>query len=216
MKTKPHVLLICCLIAVSNLALSQSASDVFNNSETPITYLGVDFTKAKLIGDDAANELDIRDRQFAGINDVIVNEPKRYDIKAAFNKSTIEHDLSLVSKRNKAVNAENLKSSNSSDFRRLKEADINTLVKGFDFGGKKGVGLLFVMEGMSKTEKAAALWVTLIDMKSKKVLMTDRMETKVAGLSFRNYWASSVRNALETIDKTKYKEWKQRYSNRSL
>jgi hypothetical protein len=111
------------------------------------------------------------------------------------------------------VNAENIKSTNTADFARLKESDITALVKGFDFEKQKGVGILFVMEGMSKANKAASVWVTLIDMKSKKVLMTERMEPKVAGgFSFRNYWASSIRILLETIDKKKYKEWKEKYS----
>jgi len=213
MKNFVKVLLIGIISIQSTLSFSQTAKDVFNNSETPLTYLGIDFTKARLIGDATANETEIRDRQFAGINDVVVNEPKRYDIKGAFHKSNIEHDLALVNKRNVKVNTEAIKSTSDGDFSRLKEADITNLVKGFDFDNKKGVGILLVMEGMSKTEKAASIWVTLVDMKTKKVLMTERMESKVAaGFSFRNYWASSIRNLLETIEKRKYKEWKQRFS----
>ena len=69
------------------------------------------------------------------------------------------------------------------------------------------------MEAMDKGRKAASVWVTVVDMKSKKILMTERLEPKTAaGFSFRNYWASSIRNLLEMIDKKKYKEWKQKYS----
>ena len=68
------------------------------------------------------------------------------------------------------------------------------------------------MEAMSKSEKAASIWVTLVDMKSKKVLMTERIESKVSmAFGFRNYWASSIRNLIETIQKKKYNEWKSRY-----
>ena len=52
------------------------------------------------------------------------------------------------------------------------------------FQGKKGIGILFVMEAMSKREKAAAIWVTLIDMKTKKVLLTERIEGKAARYRF--------------------------------
>jgi hypothetical protein len=206
-------LLLISLTIQSITAFSQTAKEVFNNTETKLVYLGIDFTKARLIDDAVANEVDIRDRQFPGINDVVVNEPKRYEINAAFNRSEIEHDLSLVAKKNEKINAEEIKSTNAADFERLKESDIITLVKGYDFGTKNGVGVLFVMEGMSKGKKAASIWVTLVDMKSKKVLMTERVESKTAaGFSFRNYWASSIRNLLETIDKKKYNEWKQKYS----
>ena len=34
---------------------AQTIKDVFNNSESPLFYLGIDFTKAKLIDDATAN-----------------------------------------------------------------------------------------------------------------------------------------------------------------
>lgn len=200
------------LLAVVFNGYAQTLKDVFTNSETQVFYLGIDFTKARLIDDAAANEIDIRDRQFAGINDLIVNEPKKFDLKGALHKSVVDHDLSYVAKRNSKVNAEEIKSTSTADFRRLKEADITTLVKGFDFGGKSGIGLLFVTEGLSKAEKAASVWVTFIDMKTKKVLMTERMEAKVAmAFGFRNYWGSAFNNLIESIEKKKYKEWKSKY-----
>jgi hypothetical protein len=209
---KKLILLPLAFTAILASSSAQTLKEVFSSSETPVLYLGIDFTKARLIDDATANEIDIRDRQFAGINDVVVNEPKKYDLKGALHKSVVDHDLSLVGKRNSKVNAEEIKSSSTADFRRLKEADITTLVKGFDFGGKSGIGLLFVVEGMSKAEKAAAVWVTFVDMKAKKVLLTERVEAKVAmAFGFRNYWASSFKNLIETIEKKKYNEWKSKY-----
>ena len=199
-------------LIVLQATVAQTIKEVFSNSETPILFLGIDFTKAKLIDDANANPNDIRDRQYAGINDLVVTETKKYDLKSAFHKSFVDHDLGLVAKRNEKINTEEIKSTNTSDFHRLKEADIDALVKGFDFGDKKGVGLLFVMEGMGKSEKAAAMWVTLIDMKSKKVLMTERMEGKTGmGFGFRNFWAIPIKNVIEEIEKKKYSEWKSKY-----
>jgi hypothetical protein len=211
-KTFTCLLCLVCFTLFAASSFAQTAKDVFSSSETPVFYLGIDFTKAKLIDDATANEMDIRDRQFAGINDLIVTETKKYDLAGAFHKTSIDHDLALVAKRNEKVNTEQIKSTSSSDFHRLKDDDINTLVKGFDFGDKKGVGLLFVMEAMSKGEKSSAVWVTLIDMKAKKVLMTERIESKTSmAFGFRNYWASSIKNLIETIEKKKYKEWKAKY-----
>ncbi len=102
-------------------------------------------------------------------------------------------------------------STNSADFTRLKEADISTLVQGYDFLGKKGIGILFVVEAMSKSEKAAAIWPTIIDLDAHKVLLTERLEGKAAGIGFRNYWAGSFSDVLKTIDKKKFDEWKAKY-----
>jgi hypothetical protein len=199
------------LAGATQTANAQTLKDVFNSSETPIFYLGVDYTLARLI-DAPENPMDIRDRYFPAINDLIVNEPKKYDLAGAFHKSNIDHDLSYVTKRNAKINTEQIKSTNSADYNRLKEEDISKLVKGFDFGGKKGVGLLFVVDGMSKARKGAGIWVTLVDMGTKKVLMTERMEGKTSmAFGFRNYWANPIRDVIGDIESKKYKEWKAKY-----
>ncbi|MEO5889916.1 MAG: hypothetical protein ABIQ31_06655 [Ferruginibacter sp.] len=199
------------LAGVTQPVFAQTLKDVFTSSETPVFYLGVDFTQARLI-DASENASDIRDRHFPAINDLIVNEPKKYDLAGALHKSNVDHDLASVAKRNAKINTEDIKSTNSADYNRLKEEDISKLVKGFDFGGKKGVGLLLIVDGMSKAKKGAGIWVTFIDMGTKKVLMTERMEGKTGmAFGFRNYWATPIREVLDDIEKKKYKEWKARY-----
>lgn len=192
---------------------AQTVKDVFNSSETPIFYLGVDFTLAKLI-DASETALDVRDRNYPAINDLIVNESKKYDLAGAFHKNNIDHDLSMVNKKNAQINAEEIKSTNSVDYNRLNEDDIKKLVKSWNFAGKKGVGLILVVEGMSKARKGASMWVTLVDMGSKKVLMTERMEGKTGmAFGFRNYWANPIRDVIEDIEKKKYKDWKSKYGS---
>jgi hypothetical protein len=202
--------LILCLSGIVN---AQSPKEFFSSSETPVTWLGVDFTLVKMVGMADANLNDIRDRQCTGINQVIVNEPKKYDLADAFDKKSVTTDISEVNKRNEKMNIEGVKSDNASDYQRLKPEDIAKLVKGFDFGGKKGLGILFVMEGMSKTEKEGSMYATLVDMGKNKMLMTERVTGDAGGFGFRNYWAGSINKVLQSIDKRKYKEWKEKYGN---
>jgi hypothetical protein len=195
-------------------AQSQTLKEFFNDSNVPLFYLGIDFTKAKVIDDANANEEDIKERQYNGINELVITEAKKYDVKGAFHHSNIDHDLGYVNKRNTAVNAALIKSSSSSDFHRLNADSIAALVRGFDFGGKKGIGLLIVMEAMSKSEKSSSAWITFVDMGAKKVLMTERVEGKASmSFGFRNYWATTVKNLLEAIEKKKYNEWKTKYGS---
>jgi len=189
---------------------AQTMKEVFSG-EAPLFYYGIDFTKAKLIDDAAANALDIKERQFAGINDVVVNEPKKYDFAKVFHKSSVNHDLAAVHKKNSTINADDIKSTTPGDFSRLKAADIDGIVKGLDVGDKKGTGLVFVMEAMSKSQKEAAIWVTFFDIKTKKVLLTERLLGTAAGFGFRNYWAATIKDVLTQIDKKKYDEWRSKY-----
>jgi hypothetical protein len=199
---------------ISISSFSQTLKDVFSNSESPLTYLGIDFSKSRLL--DEGNPSEIRDKYYVSINDLIVYEPKKYDLKGAFNKSNIDHDFSAVTKNNAKANVNEILSSNPADFNRFKESDITSIVNNLDLSGKQGVGLLFVMEAMRKIKKnsGAAIWVTLVDMKTKKILMTERIESEViGGIGFRNYWASAIKNLIDDIDKKKYNEWKQKYGS---
>jgi hypothetical protein len=212
MNKRSFLLLAIAFFSCQALTFAQTAKDVFGNSETPILYLGIDFTKAKII-DEPTSEFEIRDKYYPGINDVIVGEAKKYDLKGAFHKSFMDHDLGGVMTRNAKINAEDIKSTNTADFHKMQAADVETLVRGFDFGDKKGVGLLFIAEAFSKSEKATAIWVTLVDMKSRKVLMTERMQGKAGGFGLRNTIATSVKNIIDEIEKTKYQIWKTKYAN---
>ena len=202
-------------LGISQSAFSQSLNEFFNNSEMHLVYLGIDFTKARLINAPDANSFDIRNRLYGSINDLVVNEPKKYDIASAFHKSSVGSDLSAVRAKNDKINAEEIVSSNTEDFYRLKETDITSVVKALSIEKKSGIGLLFVMEGMKKEGKkgTASVWVVLVDMQSKKVLMTERFESKATGIGFRNYWASPIREILGEIESKKYKEWKAKYGS---
>ena len=216
MKQKPRmhriILLSLSLLSFGAATQAQTLKEFFKDNNVPLFYYGIDYTRARLIDDANANENDIKERQYNGINDLIVSEAKKYNVKDALHHSNVDHDLGFVSKRNTSVNSALIKSSSSSDYHRLKEDSINSLVKGFDFGDKKGIGLILVCEAMSKSEKAAAYWVTFVDIANKKVLMTERVEAKTGmGFGFRNYWATTVKSLFEEIEKKKYKEWVAKY-----
>lgn len=202
-------MLILCGLSVA--AKAQTLKEFFSNESTPLTYLGVDFSLARVQGESATAN-DMRDK-FEAINNVIVNEAKKYDIADAFNRSSVKNDLTAINKKNAAVNTESIKTENSADMSRLKPEDIARAVKSYDLSGHKGIGLVFIMEGMSKPEKEGYVYATLIDMSTKKVLHTERMREKAQGFGFRNYWAYTIYKALEGIDKHEYKTWKGKYEN---
>ena len=189
---------------------AQSLKDFFSNESTNVLYLGVDFTLNKFIDYATANTADIRDHQYNAINDLIVAEPKKYDIKDAFHRSNdVDHDLGLVNERNVKSNADAMLSTNTSDFHRLKEEDIRKLVKEYNFKDKKGLGILLICESMSKSGKSEAIWAAIVDMSSGKLLFTDRLEGKISmGIGFRNYYVTGIKSVLDQIKKSKYKEWK--------
>ena len=159
------VIIILAMSILGNNALSQTLKDVLSNKDATIVYLGIDFSKNKLL--DNGNPYDIQKRLYTGINQLVINEPKKYNLSEAFHKSVIDYDLTATNYSNEHANPDEILSVNSSDFSRFSEKDINDIVKKLDITGKTGIGLLFVFESMRKMDKkgTAAVWVTFIDMK---------------------------------------------------
>jgi len=213
---KHHWIVALLLFFGSNAAAQTTIKDFFNDKGIALTYLGIDYYKNRLINNPEGNPSDIKGRLYNSMNEVVVNEmPKNYDIAGAFDRgSFVNSDIAAVTARNEKVDAKDISSSNEADFNRLTEADITAEVKALGLKDKDGVGLVFVMEGMKKEEKKSygSVWVVLVDMKSKKVLMAERMEQEAAGFGFRNYWVSIIKKSLVEIEKKKYKAWKSKYA----
>jgi hypothetical protein len=190
-------------------AQSLSTRAFFSTDSIPAVYLGIDFTLAKLINDDASDAKIIQSQQFNGINDLIVKEYKKYDVQKAYHRTNWIVDLKEVEDRNQKVNPDQLKSTNDADLTRLNSGDIDKLVNNFNYGAHRGYGVLLIVEGMDKTKKLATIWFTLINMDSKTVLTTERVNGKLgSGFGFRNYWASAIKNAINDVEDKNYNQWK--------
>ncbi len=202
----PLFVSVCCVQA-------QTKADVFDE-KNEITWLGLDFTQVKFIGSAAQwgdageiNNEQLQEKYFPSWNQLFINEPKKFDVAGAVNRSEVGYAPEITEKANKAVKGKNFFSENMDDYSLLTEEKIVALVKKYDFSGKSGIGLLFFVEGMSKAKEEASMWVTFVDMKSKKVLYTVRQTGKSGGFGFRNYWAKPFALVLKDM-KGNYKKWK--------
>jgi hypothetical protein len=196
-------------------AQSLSAGAFFKTDSITPLYLGMDFTQARLINDEASNATVIQSQQFNGINDLIVKENKKYDLQEAYQRTNWKVDTKETEARNQKADPTLLKSSNDADLNRLNAGDIDKLVENFNFGPNRGYGILLVVAGMDKTKKLATIWFTLVDMDGKKVLFTDMVEGKLGnGFGFRNYWATAIKSAIGTVKSKKYDQWKSTVGNK--
>ncbi|ATL47591.1 hypothetical protein COR50_10665 [Chitinophaga caeni] len=196
-------------------ATNSQAQDVkgFFEPGAKIFWIGVDYSQAKLINDGTRNADDFVDKYFQQINELVINEPKNYKVIEAFGQSELDADLSYVNKVNAKADPAKLHSSNLKDYSRFTEADIQKAVKEFNFNGKKGYGVVFIVEAMNKTGKKTSVWVTGVDMGSKKVLFTERMLGDARGFGNRNYWAGSIADILKDINKKQFKAWRSKYGS---
>lgn len=213
MKKILQLLVLSLLLTGTSLPLTaQKTSDILNPS-VPMVYLGIDFSEARVINDFSATAYDIKNRYFQSINQVVITESKKYDWEKNLERSNISSEISITQEVNEKIDESKISSTNSEDAERLKQADIQRLVSRYDTKGKKGVGLVVIMESLNKSGESASMYITFIDLASKKLLYTERMVEKAGGFGFRNYYASTVYKAMETIKKKKLKSWRSTFGS---
>ena len=201
---KPGWLLAFLFVCVNLQSVSaQTKAEVLDDASKDITWLGLDFSQAKFIGPASqfkdAGEItkeEFRDKYTVSWNQLFIDEQKKFNVAEMVHRPTVKYALEVTAKANGNIKKEFFGAS-PNDFRTLDEKKIGDLVSKYDFQGKTGAGVLFFVEGMSKGLAEAGAWVTLVDMKTKKVLFTTFKTGKAGGFGFRNYWAKSWANILK-------------------
>lgn len=187
-------------------------ADIFKSS-VDITWLGVDYSEVKFIGpatgwgdEGTKTPTEMRDKYFPAWNELMVKEAKVFKIAEAVSRVEVNFAIDVTADANAKMNKKEIFSENIGDFQLVSEGDVQKMIKNYNFKGKTGIGFLLIAEGMSKGREEASYWVTFVDMKNKKVLLTQRMLGKASGIGFRNYWANTVKNILKTMKKD-FKNW---------
>jgi hypothetical protein len=213
MKTKRMFVLSCLLMSVATLGNAQTINDIFNK-DVPITWLGIDFTGAKFLGDRErfGSSSDVK-FLIKSWNDMVEREHEKYNAARATHKLKAELHIEVTRNHNEDLDISDMLSTNPSDYVHLKDEDVVAIVNSYDFSGLSGIGLMFVVESFNKYEPQASIWVTFINLGTKEVLLTDRILAPPGGASLRNYWGGSIHVVMEKMEKKQMEVWQKKYAH---
>lgn len=199
---------------------AQTVEDIFKPNDIKVSWLGIDFSHVKLIGDFSQffgtgmkNTNQIKDEYFIGWNTVVMNEPKRYDVKSMLRKGDIFYDPDMIMGINAKTPLETLESYNIPKY---SQADIKGFVDSYDLAGKEGLGVLMIAEALNKNANEAYYHFIIINMKTKEILVEKRMMSVPSGFGLRNYWAASIYKVMKDIKNNQYPMWRKIYKTQSL
>jgi hypothetical protein len=204
--------LLFCLLVLGGIALkAQDASKVYSASE--IVWFGLDFTKAKFVGqfDQGMGAMpatggEMRNKWIPQWNALIQNEQQNFDLRKALDKESIYYDIASVNTLNSKINPDACMDFNPT---KIEKSQISEMVKAYSSNEKKeGVGLSFIVENFNKGTQMASVYVTFFDIATKKVLVCGFMEGKVAGVGIRNYWAGAIKSIIKQLGNGTFKSWK--------
>lgn len=179
---------------------AQTKGDITGGA--PITWLGLDFSNVKFIGSAAqfkdAGEIsnyDLREKYFPAWNNLFIKEQEKFNVARAVERNSVDYAIEVTDVANHNSKGPYFVDEPDS-YQLLTTEKIASQIGKYNFKGRRGLGLLFIVEGMSKSKEEASIWVTFVNMGDKKVLLTKRVTGACGGIGFRNYWAKSFYNVL--------------------
>jgi hypothetical protein len=212
MKTKIAII----FIFFTSTVFAQTAKDVFDTAQR-ITWLGVDFSKARIVGDteNLLTEPEIQNLM-DGINRLMTDEAKKYDMAGALDRYSVDTALHVTKNKNRTLNGRSMRIWDKVVPKALTRAEIQEIVNTYDFEGREGIAVMINVDQFNNFNIRGSLWVTFIDMRSKSVLFTDRLTSEAGGSGVRNFWASSVYHAIKAMKRGTYKYWRKKYTKENV
>lgn len=182
---------------------AQVAKADFDKAE--VVWYGLDFTQAKMVGSAGFTQPEvIRNDYFEKWNSLVLVEADKYNIKGALQKSDMKYDVEMIKPLNSNVDYTKLVQDKTHT---LTKEDVEKAVKRYKTDQTSGYGVVFVVESFDKIQEKGFVWATIFDAKTKKVLVTEKLEAAPGGFGLRNYWASVIAKVIITIKNVKYKSW---------
>ena len=202
-------------LSVASLAASaQTFGEFLNKPETPLTFMGVDFSNAKYYGDAMTVNTAEMKGLFTRIDELLEKEADKYDLQKALHRTgATKYALSYAESVNQKIDPGTIVVADGTAPRAaFTMKNVEELISHYTYpAGNSGVGLVFVVEKIDKKLESEVFWAVFVDLASKKVLYTEKMGGTGAGFGFRNHWAAPLYSGIKLM-KSNYGDWKKKYA----
>lgn len=165
------------------------------------TFFGIDYRECYFITSSDFIDTDNLLVQVKAWNNLLYNEEDKYIVKTLKNKD-VNLSTEILKNLNSEIDVKDRVSNDKSLFKHLDSEMVAKIVSDYEIPDDlSGIGLVFIAESYSKPEVLGAYYVTFFDIKTKKVLGSERMTGKAKGFGLRNYWANSFYVVLKELGK---------------
>lgn len=172
-----------------------------------LVWFGLDFSGVQCVGRAGFNDLDdIADRIVFAWNDLFIAEHKKYNVNEALKKDKFYYDLVSSEKQNEKVEANNLLVPKADAMSRDDIAAILEHYTSEEY--PEGMGMVFVVEELNKTEAIAKVNVVLFDIETQEIVKVVKYTGEAGGFGFRNYWAGAFHEVIQLMEKDYHKWYK--------
>ena len=208
--------LLAALLSLSALgAQAQTFGEFLNKPELPLTFMGVDFSVTRYYGDPMTVGAGEMKGLFTKIDDLLVREASKYDLQKALHRTgPVQYAINIAESVNAKIDTATIVVPAKMEPRPgFTPATVEELVKHYDYAGRTGVGLVFVVETINKRNESEVFWATFVDLATKRMLYTQKITGTGEGFGFRNHWAHPLNSGIKGI-KGNYGDWKKKFAGK--
>ena len=171
-------------------------------STNTLVWCGLDYSMAKMIGTTDFNE---PGQIFPGAlvewNGLFMTEMLPKLEKMA---PDLQTDLDGVRAKNEKATAKQIVREDGTmsemvDATTITDKDIAHEVNSLPMKKEQGLGLVFIMDRLVKVQERGCLYVVFFDIRTRKVVYSERFVGKAGGFGFRNYWFRPVKDAVDKL-----------------
>lgn len=174
-----------------------------NQKPADVDFYGIDFSKVTVSG--VKESVGQFVSAFKGMNLLFVSESEKYDLSRFLGFNVLETNIS--------ISEQQVESWQQQPFWNTAKQDLTAE----DFAGILGAypetetpGLLIVAQWLDKKGGIGYFKVVAFDGQTKQILWSRDMQGEAGGAGLRNYWAGSVYDGLENLQKQLKKESRRR------
>lgn len=194
---------------------AQTLQDVFNNTDYPVSWMGIDYSHVKVVGNvgqlggsTPVSKTELREKYYPSWNYLIIDEGDKYNIARMLHRKYVNKDLDMIKNLNEHANVDSLEVKITPGYT---VEEIQSFINLYPSEDRASIGLVFIAESMNKTLKEAYYHVVFYNRQTNEVLLQERMRGEPSGLGIRNYWAGSYYNVMELIKSSAYAKWQTKY-----
>ena len=176
-------------------------------NEKEITWAGIDFTKAKLTRKSFSLPQEVLTHYMNAWNMMILSDQKKYNIRLSFRKPVMQYDLSMVTKKNKALKPSNLLCDTVTLTNILSDTAVVEYISTLDLPKMTKFAIMVLVESFDENTKMASLWIVIADTATSDTVLAENFMMNPGGFGTQNYWGRTFYNLFFDINKYAFTRW---------
>ncbi|AEA43418.1 hypothetical protein [Fluviicola taffensis] len=207
------------ILVLSFNSIAQTSEDLFKATSFKITWLGIDYSHVKLIGDISEKQKlaltpeQIKEKYFVAWNKIISDEHRKYDVQKMFRSRYVGTNVEKITQINAEAKTDEMIDTESPNY---DKSTIEEFLESTNFE-LDGIGFLLIAETLDQTKETGTYIFVAINLNDNNaILIYDRIAGKCWGGNFRNYWSNTFFEVIVKITEELYPKWKKKPETRIL